>query len=78
MGAGGRKKKIERFIMTYQQCGCFSWFGTQDNRQCGQDTSPVEQNLKQMDVVIARYLLSVGSESVWLGTESVPVLSGAW
>lgn len=64
--------------MTYLQCGCFSWFGTQDHSQCGQAISPVEQKLKQMDVVISRYLLSVGSESVCLRTESVPVLSGAW
>ena len=62
--------------MTYVQCGCFSWFGTQGNRQCGQDTS-AEQTCSRW-----RWWLQ-GSYSVWQWISVAQgwvsaLLSGAW
>lgn len=59
--------------MAYLRCGCFSWLGTQDGRQLSQDDSHAEQNLQQMDVVMARELLKVLAVRSVAQPESVPV-----
>lgn len=61
--------------MTYLQCGCFSWFGTQDSRQCGQDTS-AEQTLQQMEVGLqGSYSVDQCDRGL---SQCTPLLSGAW
>ena len=63
--SGGRKeKKIEKVHNDLSAAWVFFMVWHTGYRQCGQDISPPEQNLQQMEVVIARLLLSVSSESV--------------